>query len=195
MERERLAEEVFREMLKKDLLRFLIIGRDFNFSFPERMRVIPELQPPLRRKDHEPIQMGLFDYVPEMDFNETEKAVAWYLEGQHRMFFWYRNKSRRDYSIQGWREHRIYPDFVFTTTDKKTGKDYERVFVIETKGLHLKDNDKTQYIRKVFDICTKQAESRDWNELGLEMRDKILKFEVLAEDEWQAKLNVMLSDS
>ena len=29
-------------------------------------------------------------------------------------------------------------------------------------------------------------------ELGLEMKDKVLQFEVLAEDEWQAKLNEML---
>jgi len=64
---------------------------------------------------------------------------------------------------------------------------------VETKGLYLKDNAKTDYIRKVFDICTKQAKSRNWTELGLEMKGKILRFEVLAEDEWEAKLNEMLS--
>ena len=63
---------------------------------------------------------------------------------------------------------------------------------METKGLHIKDNAKTEYIRKVFDICTKQAESRDWGELGLQMKDKVLRFEVLAEDEWEAKLNEIL---
>ena len=70
--------------------------------------------------------------------------------------------------------------------------DYERVYVVETKGLHLKDNAKTDYIRKVFNICTRQAKSRNWNELGLEMKDKVLRFEVLSEDEWEAKLNEML---
>ena len=71
--------------------------------------------------------------------------------------------------------------------------DYERVYVVETKGLHLKDNAKTDYIRKVFDICARQAKSRNRNELGLEMKDKILRFEVLAEDEWEAKLNEILA--
>ena len=33
-----------------------------------------------------------------------------------------------------------------------------------------------------------------WTELGLIMKDKVLRFEVLAEDEWQAKLNEMLQD-
>ena len=64
---------------------------------------------------------------------------------------------------------------------------------METKGLHLKDNTKTDYIRKVFNICTRHAKSRHWTELGLEMKDKILRFEVLAEDEWETKLNEMLS--
>ena len=80
-----------------------------------------------------------------------------------------------------------------TATDKELNTDYERVYVVETKGLHLKDNAKTNYIRKVFDICTRQAKSRNRNELGLEMKDKILRFEVLAEDEWEAKLNEILA--
>jgi hypothetical protein len=50
-------------------------------------------------------------------------------------------------------------------------------------------------IRKVFNICTKQAKSRNWTELGLEMKDKVLRFEVLAEDEWEAKLNQLLCES
>jgi len=68
------------------------------------------------------------------------------------------------------------------------------VYVVETKGLHLKDNTKTDYVRKVFDLCTSQAKSRNWTELGLEMQDKVLRFEVLAEDEWEAKLNEVLTE-
>jgi sulfur relay (sulfurtransferase) DsrF/TusC family protein len=45
---------------------------------------------------------------------------------------------------------------------------------------------------KVFDICTRQAESRSWTELGLRMKDKVLRFEVMDEDEWQARLNEMM---
>ena len=50
----------------------------------------------------------------------------------------------------------------------------------------------TDYTRKMFSLCTREAKSRSWTELGLEMKDKVLRFEVLAEDEWQAKLNEML---
>ncbi|MBK7091370.1 MAG: hypothetical protein IPH59_06575 [bacterium] len=45
---------------------------------------------------------------------------------------------------------------------------------------------------KIFAICTKQAKSKTWTELGLEMNDKDLRFEVLSEVEWEAKLNEIL---
>jgi type III restriction enzyme len=193
-EKDRMAEQVFLSMLTKGEVRFLIIGNDLNWSFPGTITVKPMTER-LNRKDGSPLQLSLFEIVPADEFNETEKAVAWYLENQTRLFFWYRNRARQDYSIQAWRQHRIYPDFIFTTTDKETGTDYESVYVVETKGLHLKDNAKTNYIRRVFDICTHQAKSRTWSELGLEMKDKVLRFEVLAEDEWQAKLNEILAEA
>jgi len=192
-EKDRLAEQVFRTMLDKDLLRFLIIGKNFDWSFPKAITAKPTAKT-LTRKDGSQLELSLFEFVPEEDFNDTEKAVAWYLENQHRLFFWFRNRSRHDYSIQGWREHRIYPDFIFTATEKERQTDYERVYVVETKGLHLKDNSKTEYVRKVFDICTQQAKSRNWTDLGLGMKDKVLGFEVLAEDEWEAKLNEVLAE-
>ena len=192
-EKDRLAATVFCSMLEKDELRFLIIGNTLDWSFPKTIAVKPTAKT-LTQKDGSQLELSLFEFVPDEDFNETEKAVAWYLENQHRLFFWFRNRARHDYSIQGWREHRIYPDFIFTGTEKEKPTDYENVYVIETKGLHLKDNAKTNYIRKVFDICTRQAKSRNWNELGLEMKDKVLRFEVLAEDEWEAKLNEILEE-
>jgi type III restriction enzyme len=190
-EKERLAEAVFRGMMDGDELRFLVIADTLDWSFPQQITVKPTSKT-LTRKDGSQLQLSLLEFVPEDDFNETEKAVAWYLEHQARLFFWYRNRARHDYSIQGWRKYRIYPDFIFTARDRSATGDYERVYVVETKGLHIKDNDKTDYIRRVFDICTKQAEARNWGELGSQMKDKVLRFEVLAEDEWEAKLNEIL---
>jgi type III restriction enzyme len=190
-EKDRLAEQVFRSMLKSDELRFLIIGNNFDWTLPKLIGVKASART-LTRKDGSPLQLSLFAFTPEEDFNDTEKAVAWYLENQSRLFFWFRNRARHDYSIQGWKQHRIYPDFIFTSATKDEPIDYERVYVVETKGLHLKDNEKTDYIRKVFDICTRQAKSKKWNQLGPAMRDKILRFEVLSEGEWEAKLNAIL---
>jgi type III restriction enzyme len=190
-EKDRLAEGIFRGMLKKDKLRFLVIGNNMDWKPPRSIDVTP-LSRTITRKDGSPLQLSLFEFVPETDLNETEKAVAWYLENQARLFFWYRNRARHDYSLQAWRPHRIYPDFILATAQAQEPRTYDRVFVVETKGLHLKDNDRTDYIRKVFRICTERAQSRDWAELSRQMKDKTLRFEVLAEDEWQAKLNELL---
>lgn len=190
-ERDRLAEAVFSAFLKKDQLRFLLIGKDFDFQFPERITVKPTSKR-LNREDGGQLELSLFEFVPEEDFNDTERAVAWYLETQRHLFFWYRNRSRHDYAIQGWREHKIYPDFIFTAGDKAQVGDYDRVYIVETKGKHLMGNDDTEYKQKVFSICNREAQSRSWTELGLQMKDKVLRFEVLPEDEWQTKLNEIL---
>jgi len=42
--------------------------------------------------------------------------------------------------------------------------------------------------------ATKLAKSKTGTELGLKMKDKDLRFEVLSEDEWEAKLNEILKD-
>lgn len=73
----------------------------------------------LVRDDNTPIQLSLFDPVMEEEFNELEKPVAIYLDKQEKLLWWYRNLSRQDYYVQGWKKHRIYPDFIFTQTDDK----------------------------------------------------------------------------
>ena len=45
---------------------------------------------------------------------------------------------------------------------------------------------------KVFFVWTREARYISWMEIILVMKDKVMRFEVLAEDEWQAKLNDML---
>ena len=191
--KDRLSENIFQQMLSSGQMRFLVIGEKFDFTFPKSIKVKPTAET-LSRKDGQQLQLNLFGFVPEDEFNETEKAVAWYLEGQKRLFFWYRNRSRRDYAIQGWRKHKIYPDFIFTATASEGKDDYEQVYVVETKGLHLMGSADTGYKRKMFSICNREAKSRSWAELGPAMKDRLLRFEVLAEDEWQAKLNEMLQE-
>jgi type III restriction enzyme len=188
-EKDRLAEIQFRALLKSRTLRFNVIGKSISYRFPDHMSIRPKY---LNRKDGTQLQLSLFESLPEDDFNETEKEVAWYLEGQKKLFFWYRNRPRLDYGLQGWREHRIYPDFVFTSKIKEEASPYERIYVIETKGLHLKDNDKTQYIQRLFKICNHEAHAIGWGELGLKLDDRSLRYEVLSEGEWEAKLNEFL---
>ena len=78
-----------------------MIGEKFDFTFPKSISVKPASRT-LNRKDGRPLQLSLFDFMAEEEFNETEKAVAWYLEGQKRLFFWYRNRSMNGASECEW---------------------------------------------------------------------------------------------
>jgi type III restriction enzyme len=126
--------------------------------------------------------------VPVEDFNETEKTVALYLEDQDRLFCWYRNRPKQDYGIQGWRKNVIYPDFIFTKSKKGSKESFNKVYVVETKGIHLKNED-TDYKKAVFNLCNQEAKEIDWDTLGKVFNDKELQFEVVYEDEWQNKFN------
>lgn len=188
-EKDRLAEEVFRNMLAENHLRFLVISREANFTFQPKMQVSP---PVLTRKNGTPLQLSLFDHVAADPFNDFEKAVAWLLEGHDKMFFWYRNRSKRDYAVQGWRSHKVYPDFIFTSANKVGAKEYEAVYVMETKGEHLMGSNDTDYKKRLFDICNEKAVSRSWDEMGLGSDEKSLRFEVLPSDEWDRRLRSLM---
>ena len=96
--------------------------------------------------------------------------------------------------MQGWKPHRIYADFIVTLRDGETVADdgFHRVFVVETEGVHLKDSEDTEYKRSVFDICGQHARKADWAEFVPAMRSKVVHFDIVDEDEWQARLNGML---
>lgn len=191
LEKDRLAKEVFDGLIKDGALKFMIIGDDLGFRFPKKIKVKLSSRT-LTRSDGQPLQRSLFEFVPDEELNETEQAVAWYLEEQEQMFFWYRNVARRDYAIQGWRKHKIYPDFIFTTADEEKENDHNKVFVVETKGTHLKNED-TEYKKSVLEACNKLAQQKTLGELDLAFKDIPIRFEVIFEDEWRRKLDTILA--
>lgn len=190
-EKDRLAKDVFLKLLSEKSLRFLVIGKNLGFRLPEKRKVKTTLRT-LTRLDGQPLQRSLFEFVPEEEFNEVEKAVAWYLENQDKLFFWYRNIAKQDYAIQGWRKHKIYPDFILAVSKTQKADKYNKVYVVETKGLHLKNED-TEYKKSVFEICNKYAEEKRLEELGFALKNKTIHFKVLFEDEWKKKLNELFS--
>ena len=109
--------------------------------------------------------------------------MATYLDRQERLFFWYRNRARKDYYVQGWKRGRIYADFVVTLRPDEPDADdaFHRVYVLETKGLHLKHATDTEYKRSVFDLCSEHARRKDWAEFVPAMRDRAMRFKVVDE--------------
>ena len=192
-ERDRLSREVFGSLLASGEMRFLVVTEDLDFNrFPAEIEVPKAKQ--ANREDGVPYQQNLFDVTTEDDLNQFENKVATYLDQQARLFFWYRNRARKDYYVQGWKPRRIYADFIVTLRGDEPGADddFHQVFVVETKGVHLKASEDTEYKRSVFDICSDHARKADWAEFVPAMRTKVMRFEVVDEDEWQARLNGML---
>ncbi len=185
-ERDKLAESIFREQISKKAMFFFLLHGKGGYELPSRIKVKNNSKR-LIRNDNTSLQRSLFEFVEEEKFNDTEKAVALYLDEQEKLLWWYRNISRQDYYLQGWKKNRVYPDFIFSEIDSNEQDDYSKVFVVETKGIHLKNED-TDYKKNVFEFCNKLGIQKNWTELNTEF-DKKIEFQVIFEDEWKAKIN------
>jgi type III restriction enzyme len=114
--------------------------------------------------------------------------LSLYLDDQDKLLFWYRNVPKQDYAVQGWRRGKVYADFIFTDIDD-TGNGFNRVFVMETKGMHLGGSEDTEYKKALFDTCNKLAKETTLGQLGLKLRAKEVSFAVIHGDEWERRFN------
>jgi len=192
-ERDRLAEAVFNQMLEGDEMRFMVVAHDLGMHRLPKKLEIPKTVTKATRLDGSQFEMNLFDPLPADSLNSLEHEVASFLDEQGPLYFWYRNLPRRGYYVQGWQKPRIYADFIFTTNGGDT-PDYRKVFVLETKGLHLK-NENTRYKQSVFALCSRHAKKRNWNQLVPAMRDKEITYEVVFQNEREKRLNGLLAEN
>ena len=193
-ERDRLSRRVFEEMLAAGTMRFLVVMDDLRLNCLPRT-IDTTIGKQANREDGGQYLLNLFERTNEDELNGLENKVATYLDRQERLFFWYRNRARKDYYLQGWKRGRIYADFIFTLRPDEANADdeYHQVFVMETKGIHIKQSADTDYKRSVFDICTEHASKKDWAKFVPAMRNKVMRFEIVDEDEWEQRLNAMLA--
>lgn len=153
-ERDRLAELVFEREVAAGRIRFALQADATDYELP--MEAAVELPakgaPPLMREDHRPVEKSLLEpAVRTPDMNEFEAAFAGYLDGKQALQWWHRNVAKSQYGLQGWKRHKIYPDFVFAY-GTKGGK--RRTVLLETKGLHLKGADDTTYKQALLQRLT-----------------------------------------
>lgn len=200
-ERDRLAQTVFRGLLASGEMRFMLVAENLGLAegwpnrLPQKATLRTRQRRAVRQQDSKQFELSLFAEMAEDDLNGLEHAVASYLDDQDRLYFWYRNAARHDYAVQGWKRHRIYADFIFAMSHESAPAEepFSKVFVLETKGRHLKQHADTGYKRSVFDLCTELAEQKEWSACAPTMRGKTMRFEVVDEDEWQNRLNQILS--
>ena len=193
-ERDRLSQRVFGELLEAGTMRFIVVAEDLEFNrLPLKIEETKERQ--ANREDGGQYLLNLFEKTGEDELNGLENKIATYLDRQERLFFWYRNRARKDYYVQGWKPGRIYADFIFTLKPDEPGNNdsYHQVFVMETKGSHLKAAADTDYKRDVFHLCSQHAKKKDWAEFVPAMRNKAMRFEIVDEEEWEQRLNALLA--
>lgn len=99
-----------------------------------------------------PVEKSLFWPLYEGDFSsQDERDVAVYLDGEGALKWWHRNVARSQYSVQGWRRDKIYPDFIFAV-QREDGS--SRMVVLEMKGQHLAGNEDTEYKKSVLELLS-----------------------------------------
>ena len=154
---EKQAEEVFKAKLANGDIRFDLEATDHNHRLRQSHEILVGANHSLLQLYGKTVQKSLFEPVYEYDFNELERRFAFYLDEQKMLKWWHRVAVRQtgDYYLRGWRQDRIWPDFIAMGT-AKNGQ--PGLLIFETKGQHLKGNDDTEYKKRVFEALEKYFE-------------------------------------
>ncbi|RDY67652.1 restriction endonuclease subunit R [Halobacillus trueperi] len=186
-ERDRLAEKVFRRLLSEGKVKFLL--EEKKGVIPNSVQKVRLKSKKLRNSEDELVEKSLVEPTLDEDYNGLERSVALALDSKEKLLWWYRNIARADYAIQGWKKHKIYPDFIAAKENENSSSAFDTIYVLETKGDQLLGNIDTNYKRNIFELCNELGRKSSWNELGLEFEDQKFDFQLISESEWKNKIN------
>ena len=139
--RDAMAQMVFEDLVKQGRIEFVLRADTTDYELPHDWLHSATGKPRklLREDGLSDIEKSLL--VPALqtsDMNEFEAAFAGYLDEQTALRWWHRNVAKTQYGLQGWKRHKVYPDFVFGFL---TQGNTSRVALVETKGVHLANQD------------------------------------------------------
>ena len=178
------AEELFRALVSAGNIQFRLRVDGRNWQMPKEVETIhPNNATPLLKSSQSPLQKSLFSQNYRDDFNSEERNVAVHLDGAATVTWWHRNVARQQYGLQGWKRHRIYPDFIFACT-QSGGQGKKRIVVLETKGDHLAGNLDTEYKQSVLAVLSHRF---DWN-----LTEPVGDMELVSNDGVSVQCNLVL---
>ena len=152
-QRDAIAQEVFDRLLAEGRIEFRLRADSTDFELPTE--VVDQLSGHpvvLTRDDGRPMEKSLLEpALRTPDLNAYEEAFAGYLDQKAALQWWHRNVAKKQVGLQGWRRHRIYPDFIFAVS---MANGAARTVLIETKGLHLSGAD-TPYKQALLERLTR----------------------------------------
>ena len=147
---EKQAERIFLQKLAKKEIRFDLRTDGPKFTMVDTYQIqVTDDSGLLARNDGLPVQLSLFEPMYSNQFDsDLERNFARYLDEQKALYWWHRVASRQrgDYYLKGWKQNRIWPDFV--ALGDGLGE-RPNLLIFETKGGHL-DNPDTEYKKHVL---------------------------------------------
>jgi type III restriction enzyme len=191
-ERDRLAQVVFNRLVDEGLVQFSLRADAMDYELPDSAELLLASQPPvLQRPDARAVEKSLLEpalHTPDM--NELEVAFAGYLDQKAALRWWHRNVARTQYGLQGWKRHKVYPDFVFGVVNQNG---HTRTVVMETKGLQFEGNADTSYKQALLARLTQAFKDERFvraGELKLEGQDRTeVVCDLVFEGDWHGTLN------
>lgn len=186
------AETVFHDKVEHGDIRFhLETDEKLDYELNKSFEVfVAGKQRWLAGDDGGPVQQSLFEPVYESSLNELEKNFALYLDGEKAIHWWHRIAARQAYSLQGWRRHRVYPDFV--ACRQRNGA----LLILETKGVHLKGNEDTTYKQALLKTLEKTYQTACYRgdfEVS-EPPAPPAQFRMMFADNWKEKFSELVTD-
>jgi len=119
-----------------------------------------------------------------------EQAIAALLDASPLVRWWHRNVARTQYGLQGWRRHKVYPDFVFAQVNGPAAS--AQLVVLETKGLHLAGSTDTGYKQNLLQRLTQayaDAQLSRVGELELVGEAQALVCDLVFDEAWRSTLD------
>jgi type III restriction enzyme len=187
------TEKIFCDLLAGGGLSFRLESNGLNWELVEKL-TFEVTQPPDYQITHKanghPVEKSLFEQIWSKHFNGLEKDVALYLDDVQAVRWWHRIAVQADWYLDGWKRKRVFPDFL-VALEEAEGKP-SRLVVIETKGLHLQ-NDDTDYKRRLFDTLERHSStSVSVGELALDIQPDPMRFRLVLEGDWKSQVDAAL---
>lgn len=149
LQRDKKAEQKFFKDVDSGIIQFKLRTDGNNWKMPEYIETdLSETSKQMARPSGTLTEKSIFSPVYDADFNNDEREFACYADELKALKWWHRNVAKAgQYSLQGWRKNRVYPDFLFALS-QVDGQ--EKLVVWETKGDQLMGNLDTDYKRKLL---------------------------------------------
>lgn len=183
------AESVFRSKIKNDAIRFhLETDEKLDYELEKSLEVYVSSQERALQGEHgRPIQQSLFEPVYESNFNGLEMDFALYLDKSDAISWWHKIAARQQYHHQGWRRQNVYPDFV--ACRRGNG----RLLILETKGIHLKGNEDTDYKQQLLETL-EAAYNKAVDRGEMRVCEPPAVFRMMFEDRWKEQVSALVAE-